>query len=154
MPRLLDKEGRLRMLAKNKNTDNTKEKTLCELLGRSPDEADAAVLAPARRLAPGLQGEGGGGMSKYSRFYLLYVRAMSLAMYVLVPTVIAAPVVWLCRWGDHDWLTAALPVVTLASAAAIGALTLIGFVLAANVPAEDREKVVAKMGDDKGRFGD
>jgi hypothetical protein len=45
MPRLYDKEGKLRMLSKNRLPNNkTKEKTLRELLGRSPDEADAAAL--------------------------------------------------------------------------------------------------------------
>lgn len=45
MPRLYDKEGKLRMLSKNRPPNSkTKEKTLRELLGRSPDLADAAAL--------------------------------------------------------------------------------------------------------------
>ena len=45
MPRLYDREGRLRMLPKNRATEQSHERTLVELLGRSPDEADAVVLA-------------------------------------------------------------------------------------------------------------
>lgn len=50
MPRLYDKEGRCRMLAKNPppGSDNKKtnrEKCLTELIGHSPDESDALVLA-------------------------------------------------------------------------------------------------------------
>jgi hypothetical protein len=45
MPLLYDKEGRLRMLSKNKTSTNAGEKTLVELLGCSPDQADSLVLA-------------------------------------------------------------------------------------------------------------
>lgn len=45
MPLLFDGEGRLRMLPKDKRTEGSEEKTLKELLGCSPDEADALVLA-------------------------------------------------------------------------------------------------------------
>jgi hypothetical protein len=45
IPLLSDGEGRLRMLPKNKKDKDSKEKTLSELIGRSPDEADALVLA-------------------------------------------------------------------------------------------------------------
>lgn len=45
MPLMFDAEGRMRMLPKNKNTQNSKEQTLTELLGCSPDEADSLVVA-------------------------------------------------------------------------------------------------------------
>jgi hypothetical protein len=45
IPRLFDPEGRLKMLPKNKRSQDSTEATLTELLGCSPDEADATVLA-------------------------------------------------------------------------------------------------------------
>jgi len=48
MDKLWDKEGRRRMRAKNrvgKEGEERGEKTLVELIGHSPDEADAVVLA-------------------------------------------------------------------------------------------------------------
>lgn len=45
MPLLFDSEGRMRMLPKNRRDPKSKEKTLTELLGCSPDEADSLVLA-------------------------------------------------------------------------------------------------------------
>ncbi len=45
IPKLYDKEGRMRLPAKNKNTENSKEKTLVEIIGCSPDRADALVIA-------------------------------------------------------------------------------------------------------------
>jgi hypothetical protein len=45
IPRLMDKEGRYKMLPKN-NPDNDEDtRTLVKLIGHSPDEADATVLA-------------------------------------------------------------------------------------------------------------
>lgn len=44
-PRSYDAEGRLKLPPKNKRGETTKEKTLVELIGHSPDEADATVLA-------------------------------------------------------------------------------------------------------------
>jgi hypothetical protein len=61
MPRLLDKEGRLRMLPKSKNTDKSVEKTLTEILGCSPDEGDAAVLATHGVLHPQYRAKAGVG---------------------------------------------------------------------------------------------
>jgi hypothetical protein len=45
MPKLTDLEGRYWMLPKNKRNKEDKRKTLVELIGHSPDEADAFVLA-------------------------------------------------------------------------------------------------------------
>ncbi len=45
MPKLTDEEGRYWMLPKNKKDPDSKVKTLIELLGKSPDEADSLVLA-------------------------------------------------------------------------------------------------------------
>ncbi len=45
IPKLYDREGRLRMLPKNKRDPDDTEKTLIELIGHSPDEADAVVLS-------------------------------------------------------------------------------------------------------------
>lgn len=50
MPLLYDKEGRIRMLPKNRvgnaaSSGGKREKTLTELIGYSPDEADSFVLA-------------------------------------------------------------------------------------------------------------
>lgn len=45
IPRLYDGEGRLWLPPKNKKDPNSKVKTLREVLGCSPDEADAVVLA-------------------------------------------------------------------------------------------------------------
>lgn len=45
IPLKYDPEGRIYMLPKNKKTRDSKEPTLTELLGRSPDEADSLVLA-------------------------------------------------------------------------------------------------------------
>lgn len=45
MPLLYDGEGKMRMLPKNKRDPKSKEMTLVELLGKSPDEADSLVLA-------------------------------------------------------------------------------------------------------------
>ena len=45
MPLKLDNEGRMFMLPKNKKDIDSNEKSLTELLGCSPDEADALVLA-------------------------------------------------------------------------------------------------------------
>lgn len=44
IPKTYDREGRLRLLPKNKATPDSNEKTLVELLGCSPDEADATCL--------------------------------------------------------------------------------------------------------------
>lgn len=59
IPKLYDKEGRCRMLPKNRVNKDSKEKTLVELIGHSPDEADAVMLAfhamthKARRVTAG-----------------------------------------------------------------------------------------------------
>lgn len=45
MPRLYDAEGRLYLPPKNKRSEGSTEKTITEMLGCSPDEADALVLA-------------------------------------------------------------------------------------------------------------
>ena len=45
MPLLYDREGRMRMLPKNKTNSTTAEKSLTQLLGCSPDEADSLALA-------------------------------------------------------------------------------------------------------------
>lgn len=45
IPLLYDGEGRMYMLPKNKNSTTSKEQTLTDLLGCSPDEADSTVLA-------------------------------------------------------------------------------------------------------------
>lgn len=45
IPKLYDKEGRMRMLPKNKTTKDSNEKTLVEIIGHSPDELDSIVLA-------------------------------------------------------------------------------------------------------------
>lgn len=45
IPRNTDPEGRLKMLPKDRRSDTDKGLTLKQLLGRSPDEADALVLA-------------------------------------------------------------------------------------------------------------
>lgn len=45
IPLIYDKEGRLKMLPKNKSKTKSTEKTLKEILGCSPDRADALVLA-------------------------------------------------------------------------------------------------------------
>jgi hypothetical protein len=45
IPLTYDHEGRLRLLPKNKRSANSTEKTLVELIGRSPDDADALCLA-------------------------------------------------------------------------------------------------------------
>lgn len=45
MPLLYDQEGRLRMLPKSKRSERSTEPTLIDLIGHSPDEADAVVLA-------------------------------------------------------------------------------------------------------------
>lgn len=45
IPLMLTREGELKMLPKHKTNPASREKTLIELLGRSPDEADSLVLA-------------------------------------------------------------------------------------------------------------
>lgn len=45
IPLLFDSEGRMRMLPKNKSRENSTERTLIDIIGYSPDEADALVLA-------------------------------------------------------------------------------------------------------------
>lgn len=45
MPKKYDKEGRLYLPPKNKKDKDSKEKTLIEILGCSPDRADALVVA-------------------------------------------------------------------------------------------------------------
>jgi hypothetical protein len=45
IPLLYDRDGKIRMLSKDKKDKDSKETTLKELLGRSPDEADSLVLA-------------------------------------------------------------------------------------------------------------
>lgn len=45
IPRWYDGEGRLRLPSKNKSTTGSKEQTLIEIIGHSPDEADALTLA-------------------------------------------------------------------------------------------------------------
>lgn len=44
IPLTYDGEGRVKLLSKNKRSPDGKEKTLSELIGCSPDEADAVVL--------------------------------------------------------------------------------------------------------------
>lgn len=45
IPKLRDREGKLKMLPKNKRDPRCQEKTLSELIGRSPDHADSLCLA-------------------------------------------------------------------------------------------------------------
>jgi hypothetical protein len=45
IPLIYDSEGKLRLPPKNKKTANSKEVTLIDLIGYSPDEADAVALA-------------------------------------------------------------------------------------------------------------
>jgi hypothetical protein len=45
MPLLYDQEGVMYMLSKHRKDDKSKEKTLVDLLGCSPDEADSLVIA-------------------------------------------------------------------------------------------------------------
>lgn len=45
IPLTFDREGRLRLLPKNRQSPDSKERTLTDLLGCSPDAADALVLA-------------------------------------------------------------------------------------------------------------
>lgn len=45
IPKKYDKEGRLYLPPKNKTDKNSKEKTLIEIIGCSPDRADATVVA-------------------------------------------------------------------------------------------------------------
>lgn len=45
IPLMYDGEGRMRLLPKHKKDPESTEKTLTELIGHSPDEADATVLA-------------------------------------------------------------------------------------------------------------
>lgn len=44
IPLLYDREGRYRLLPKHKNSPDSEERNLTELIGHSPDEADAVVL--------------------------------------------------------------------------------------------------------------
>ncbi len=44
IPKRLDGEGRLKMLPKNKRTAKSNEECLSDIIGHSPDEADAVVL--------------------------------------------------------------------------------------------------------------
>jgi hypothetical protein len=44
-PLMYDKEGRIMLPPKNKNTPNSTEQTLTEIIGHSPDETDSLVLA-------------------------------------------------------------------------------------------------------------
>lgn len=52
IPRTYDKEGRLELLPKHKNGPNDTRKTLVDLIGHSPDQADALVLAVHGMLHP------------------------------------------------------------------------------------------------------
>lgn len=45
IPKPYDKEGRLKLPSKNKTNPDSKEKTLTEIIGCSPDRADALVVA-------------------------------------------------------------------------------------------------------------
>ncbi len=45
IPKVYDSEGRLRLPPKNKKNKNSKEITLTELIGHSPDELDAVMLS-------------------------------------------------------------------------------------------------------------
>jgi len=45
MPKLFDDEGRMYLPSKNKRDDKDTRKTLTEIIGRSPDEADSLVVA-------------------------------------------------------------------------------------------------------------
>jgi len=45
IPKKYDKEGRLYLPPKNKKDPNSKEKTLIDIIGQSPDRADALVIA-------------------------------------------------------------------------------------------------------------
>lgn len=45
IPKQYDKEGRIRLPPKNKQSENSTEKTLTEIIGCSPDRADALVVA-------------------------------------------------------------------------------------------------------------
>lgn len=45
IPLLRDKEGAMRIPSKNKNTENSNEKTLIEIIGHSPDELDSFAIA-------------------------------------------------------------------------------------------------------------
>jgi len=60
MPRLEDREGRIYLPPKNKRDAKDTVKTLTEMIGHSPDEADSfvlcchAMLHPARKMVAGV----------------------------------------------------------------------------------------------------
>jgi hypothetical protein len=64
IPLLYDGEGRMRLLKKDRKDPDSDEKTLRELIGHSPDEADALVLALHARLHRAKQAVAG-SMSAY-----------------------------------------------------------------------------------------
>jgi hypothetical protein len=45
VPKLYDKEGKIKLPPKNQTSDNSKEKSLTQIIGWSPDNGDALVLA-------------------------------------------------------------------------------------------------------------
>lgn len=57
---MYDKEGRIRMLPKNRTTQNSKEPTLREIMGCSPDESDAVMIAEYARTSKRMQPTAGG----------------------------------------------------------------------------------------------
>lgn len=71
MPLLYDGEGKMRMLPKSKKRKDDKEHTLIELLGRSPDQSDALVLALhgifAVKEKRKIGGIGGGNQRRFHR---------------------------------------------------------------------------------------
>lgn len=60
IPKTYDKEGQLYVLSKHKKNPESKELTLVELIGHSPDELDALVLAVHAMLHPDKPIEAGG----------------------------------------------------------------------------------------------
>jgi hypothetical protein len=60
IPLMRDQEGRLRMLPKSKRDPASKERTLTEIIGRSPDDADSLVLACHALLYEDMRPEAGG----------------------------------------------------------------------------------------------
>lgn len=59
IPRLLDGEGKLYLPSKHKKNPNSTEETMEDLIGRSPDHADAVVLAVHALLHPNRRGMAG-----------------------------------------------------------------------------------------------
>jgi hypothetical protein len=67
VPKLFDREGKIKLPPKNQTSENSKEKSLTQIIGHSPDSSDALVLACHAWLRPSQRSKAGSAVNTKRR---------------------------------------------------------------------------------------